>query len=157
MLALDIRFSPIPGEKRRALEEHFSGLTMSFGGVFRGYWHAEHRSINVAEVVQFAEYFQEVPGGTCDAIARPDQDYVELSAAGIGQELIEAGALRFRPADLVGVLAVATFIPAWTWFSTVTSANWSTTLWSLPARTPAASHGRLTAPVPPSMQRETLC
>ena len=55
-------------------------------------------------MVQFVEDFEEVPGGACDPIARPDQDNVEFAVVGIGQELIETGALDLGAADPVGVL-----------------------------------------------------
>jgi hypothetical protein len=41
------------------------------------------------EPVQLVEHFEEVPGGACDPIARPDQDNLEPTAAGIRHHLIE--------------------------------------------------------------------
>ena len=50
------------------------------------------------------EQFEEVLDRPGEAIAAPDHQHFELSAAGVGQELIEAGAPRLRAGDLVGVL-----------------------------------------------------
>ena len=54
-------------------------------------------------MVEFVEHFEEVPGGAGDPIEGPDQDDLELAAAGIGQQLIETRALCFRAADPVSV------------------------------------------------------
>ena len=44
-----------------------------------------------AEVTQFIEDFQIVSNRAGDAIARPDDNDIELAAASVGQELIEPG------------------------------------------------------------------
>jgi hypothetical protein len=53
------------------------------------------------EVVQLIEYFQEVPDGACDTIARPHQDYIEAATTGIGHHLVETRAAGFGSRDLV--------------------------------------------------------
>jgi hypothetical protein len=42
--------------------------------------------------------------GTCDAIARPDQDNIETAAAAIGHHLVESWPPGLGTTDLVGVL-----------------------------------------------------
>jgi hypothetical protein len=55
-------------------------------------------------VVQLVENLEEVTDGPGEAIKGRDHRDIELTAVGVGQELIEAGPLRFHSADLVRVL-----------------------------------------------------
>ena len=56
-----------------------------------------------AEPTQFIEDFQIVSNRAGDAIARPDDNDIELAAASVDQELIQAGPLRPGAADAVSV------------------------------------------------------
>ena len=55
------------------------------------------------QMVELVENLEEVPDGAGEAVERPDHHDIELAAAGIGQQLIEAGPLGFGAADLVRV------------------------------------------------------
>lgn len=52
-----------------------------------------------AEMVEFVEDLDEVANRSRQAIEGPDDEDVELAAAGVGQELIEAGATRLGARD----------------------------------------------------------
>ena len=56
------------------------------------------------EAVQLIEHFEEVPGGSGDTIAGPDQDNIEAATAGIGHHLIQSRPFGLRAGDPVGVL-----------------------------------------------------
>src|SRR6478609_10908625 len=53
------------------------------------------------QAIQIVEHFKEVPGRASDAIAGPDQDRIEATAAGIRHHLIESRPLGLRTGDLV--------------------------------------------------------
>jgi len=53
---------------------------------------------------EFIEHLEEVADRPCHAVERPDHHDIEPAATSVCQQLIEAGALCFRTADLVGVL-----------------------------------------------------
>ncbi len=55
------------------------------------------------EAVEFVEDFQEVAHGAGQPVAGPYEHDIELSAAGLGQHLIEARAARLGSADAVGI------------------------------------------------------
>ena len=57
-----------------------------------------------AEPVQFVQCFQQVAYRPRQAVESPDQDHIKLPAAGVGHELVQAGALTLHPADAIGVL-----------------------------------------------------
>ena len=59
---------------------------------------------STSEPVELVEHFEEVPGGAGDAIARPDQDHIEPTAAGIPHHLIEPWPPGLDAADPVRVL-----------------------------------------------------
>jgi hypothetical protein len=55
--------------------------------------------------IQLVEDFQKMPHRTCDPIASPDQDNVELPAARIPHQIVEARPAGFNPADPVRVFS----------------------------------------------------
>ena len=57
------------------------------------------------EMVQFVEYFEEVLDRASQAIAGPDHDHIEASAASVAHEVVETGPACLRTADAIGVLA----------------------------------------------------
>src|SRR5512142_3282787 len=57
-----------------------------------------------AEMVEFVEDLDEMADRARQAIEGPHYKDVELAAAGVGQELVEAGAPRLGTRDFVGVL-----------------------------------------------------
>jgi hypothetical protein len=52
--------------------------------------------------VEIIEDIEEVPSGACDAIARPDQDNIELAAASISHHPIESRPLGLSPGNPIG-------------------------------------------------------
>ena len=63
------------------------------------------------EPVQLVEDLEEMPGGACDPIARPDQDGIEPAATGIPHQFIEAWPTCLGPGDSVCIF-VDDFIAA---------------------------------------------
>ena len=63
------------------------------------------------QAVQLIEHFEEVPGGTGDPIAGPDEHNVESAAAAIGYRQVESRSFGLDAADPVCVL-VADLIAA---------------------------------------------
>jgi hypothetical protein len=55
------------------------------------------------EMIQFIQDLKEVADGAGQAIEGPDHDNLEPAMPGISQQLVEAGALCLRAANLVGV------------------------------------------------------
>ena len=62
---------------------------------------ADELDVQPVEIVQ---HIEEVASGACDAIARPDQDNIELGAASIPHHLIEPRPLGLGAGDPIGVL-----------------------------------------------------
>jgi len=56
------------------------------------------------EAIELVQDLEEVPGRACDAITGPDQDDVELTAAGIPHQVAEPWSAGLHPADPVRVL-----------------------------------------------------
>src|SRR4051794_29639147 len=62
---------------------------------------ADELDVQPIEIIQ---HIEEVTSGACDAIARPDQDNIELAAASVPHHLIEPWPLCLGPGDPIGVL-----------------------------------------------------
>jgi len=64
---------------------------------------AERDELDV-QPVELVQDFEEMPGGSCDSIAGPDQDHIELTAATIPHQVAEPWPTRLHAADSVRVL-----------------------------------------------------
>jgi hypothetical protein len=57
-----------------------------------------------AEPVQFVQHFKEVLHRAGNPVRGPDQDHIEVAAAGVPHQVVEAGPPGLRAGDSVGVL-----------------------------------------------------
>ncbi len=57
---------------------------------------------SIDEMVELIEHFEEVPDRAGHPVEGPDQHHIEAVPAGVGQQLIETGALGLAP-EMVSV------------------------------------------------------